>query len=506
MTNARILDSRTTGESSDGRIAVKRVDVTPAQQGMVDASVRDLMAGYPFLASLASSDSLYYHAVVTDKFPVAAVDGVALYLNTAEKGWFDPKKWEADHRVFAHAHEILHIMREDCIMLAVCNYQGSVAVPRTPTCPDGRLPFKEEVFAKATDAGINSALIEDLVGKPLPGVYTHPAITWATPLGEAYAICWEEDQKQPPQQGNGPSNPNGPGKPPPGGGDPLQGDQQAPGDMGDPEGDSSDDASQPQSPMEAIQRAQEGAAEREVAVQRAMSAARQAGTGTSCVEKMVKKAREPGVDWRSYIQGFLARAAGNSAYNFQRPARPPLVRELMGEVPFFSPSRAGHGCNTIVYVGDTSGSIQEPEHRVILAAGVELMRDLNPKNLIIMWVDTKVQRIDTFMGAPGADALEDFYNRNPIPRGGGTDFCPPFDLIESLRAGGTAGIPAGTPSHIYADLQEVGKPDGLVYVTDLEGGAPDNAPDYPVLWVSVQAGIAHPWGERVTIDPAELNA
>lgn len=481
--------------------AHQRIKATPDMQKAVSGSFRDMIAGYPFLASFASSDSIFYHAVNDPKLPVALTDGSATYFNANPPtkdnrgGWFH---MIPDEKVFVHAHETLHVMREDCLIAAVFAAAGYVTVPRTPACPSGKLPFKDKILQLAADASINSGLIADGVGKPPADVFLHPAITWQTTLNEGYAILWQEDE----QNKNNPEKQHGSGKGPPSK-DPLGGDQQAPGSMGDPEGDESQDSSQPQNPQDALKRAQQGAAEREVAVQRAISAARMAGHGSSCIEQMVSKSREPGIDWRSYIQGFLARAQGNSAYNFRRPARPPLMRELMGQEPFFSPSRAGHGCNLIWWFGDVSGSIGEAEHRATLASAVEMMRELNPRTLAVAWVDTEVVRVDVFTGAPGADALEDYYDRHPIPDGGGTDFNPPFEMVESLMNGGAHRTPPDMPESTLCDLIEAGRPDGAVYFTDLYGSAPEHAPDYPVLWVAT-TNQPHPWGERVTINPAEL--
>src|SRR5262249_26275287 len=162
-------------------------------------------------------------------------------------------------------------------------------------------------------------------------------------------------------------------------------DQMRPGSMGDPYGDSSDEASQPQDTAKAAKELANGTPERKVAVDRAKNAARQAGAGTTHAEEMTDKSREPGIDWRSYVQGFLARAAGNSAWDFRRPYRPPLLRELLGEQAFYSPARGGNGVNHVCFTGDTSGSIGEEEHRAMLGALCEMARDLNPKFISVVW-------------------------------------------------------------------------------------------------------------------------
>lgn len=501
MTNAASMLARE-GLLDVVRPPVQRVPLTPAQAKMVQDAMSDLIAGYAFLASLASSDSVRYHAVLTDEFPVVATDGLGIYFNTNAGGFFDAK-WDRDHRLFAVGHEVLHVMREDVGSSYAQELQGFVTVARTPVCPTGQLPYKDAVMQKAHDAIINATLIADNVGKPLPGVITNPAITPQTSTAEAYAIMWEEDQKQGGggNQGQQPGKGRGQG---PGTPDPLANDIRQPGSMGDPQNPGTDDAaSQPQNPQQAAKALQDSAPERGVAIDRAVNAARQAGQGSTNIEQMVATSREPGIDWRSYVQGFLARAAGNSAWNFKRPARPPMLRPLSGEQAYYAPSRGGHGCNHVVLAGDTSGSMTNPERMATLGTLCEMMADLNPRVVSVVWCDSDVQRVDVFDGTPGADTLLDYYARNPIPHGGGTDFCPPFEMMDSVSQGGTLHVPSDTPDHAVGAMLDAGKPDGLIYFTDLHGGAPAEQPDYPVLWVAT-TDQPHPWGERVTINPQEL--
>ncbi len=491
MTNAAFIQERHIGTARAlAGTVFKRVPVTNAMQKNVHNSMRDLMAGYPFLASLASSESVRYHAVQANEFPIAATDGVGIYFDANPKGWFDTKEWTDDHRVFAHAHEILHVVREDVLWKMGYEAVGAVNVPRTPTCPDGRLPFDNLLFGLANDAIINATLIADRVGKPLPGIFTHPAIGPTTSTGEAYAILWQDKQ-----QGKDPTKGRGPG-----GGDPMAGDQRDAGSMGDPmDGGTDEHASQPRDPHGALKELRDGAAERKVAIDRARNAARQAGVGSSHAEQMVEASRPPGVDWRSYVNGFLARAAGNSAWDFRRPARPPIVRELVGEQPYFSPSRGGNGVNHVMFVGDTSGSIGPDEHRATLGALAEMVADLNPRYLSVVWCDSDIQRVDMFRSVSG-DAVAEYYATNHIPQGGGTDFRPPFDMVAQIIKGGCNMVPN---ADAIPDLLDAGKPDGLVYFTDLHGPAPEEKPDYPVLWL-VTTDQPAPWGDRVEIDPQEL--
>ena len=87
-----------------------RVEATETMKKMVSGSMRDMLTGYPLLASFASSDAVFYHAISDKDAPIALTDGAAIYFNTAKDGWFDGSKWNADERVFVHAHEVVHLM------------------------------------------------------------------------------------------------------------------------------------------------------------------------------------------------------------------------------------------------------------------------------------------------------------------------------------------------------------------------------------------------------------
>lgn len=482
---------------------IKRVTATPEQARMLSEAFRDLGVAYPFLASLAASDSVFYHAVHEPKGPPLSTDGVAVYLNTEPEHGFFSAKWDADVRMFMIAHEISHIFREDIQWSAINASTGTVEVPRTPACPTGQLPYNAKMMDYANDCAINAALFADNVGKQPAGVAVHAAITPHMHRGAAYAIIYQEnkgnDPGNDPDSGSGKNPGNGPGDK-----DPIGGDQKSPGSMGDPEGDESDASSAPQPPGEAMAKLQEAAGERKVAVDRASQAARMAGAGTTAAESMVVASTGPGVDWRSYMQGFLARAAGNSAFDWRRPARPPVVRSLLGDRAFFAPSRGGHGLNTLVAVGDVSGSIGPDELRATVASICEAARELNPRNILVVWCDSQILRIDCFAGNPGEDTLSEYYARKPVPDGGGTDFRPPFEMLDAFASGTVSHIPDGTDAETIAVLMDSGgKPDGLVYITDLCGPAPTEPPGYPVLWLATTEQ-PHPWGARVTFNPAEL--
>ena len=68
--------------------------------------------------------------------------------------------------------------------------------------------------------------------------------------------------------------------------------------------------------------------------------------------------------------------------------------------------------------------------------------------------------------------------------GGGTDFRPVFDLIK-----------LGNET-----------PEILLYLTDGYGTAPQNNPNFPVIWGVIEGGIKPaPWGKEIEISMGRKN-
>jgi hypothetical protein len=498
---------------------------TRAERKAFDAMQTDLIASYMVLGSVASSEAVAYHIVDNDLFPFAATDGVAVYLNRNSNpapGSPNPKggifSLPREEATFVLAHEIVHILREDALNNYVYESQGCVRIPPPPmpklgsmtsrtqisislvirnlrqNHPDGKLPFNPDVLNRAEDCIINSGLIADKVGKmptrPNPARATnphaperlplgclHPLIDWNTDTQTAYAILFEEEESKSQSKSKSDSGSDSEfgndGQSPGLGRDVLK-----PGSAGDPrKGKDDPGADNPIPASVAAGNLRATQPERQTALERAVNTARQAGQESSSVERMVRAAREPGIDWRQYFNGWVARAIGTSAYDWRRPMRRDMLRDEYGiGDSFFSPSRGGNACSRLVVAVDTSASIGEDEIRVALSVITEAMDDLNPKEgVTVIFCDSKVQRVQDV--EPGEDM-----SQIHVPKGDGTSFIPPFEYVRN---------------HFDNEC------DGLVYITDLYGPAPAEPPPYPVLWVCV-TDRKGPWGETVNINVSQL--
>jgi predicted metal-dependent peptidase len=134
---------------------------------------------------------------------------------------------------------------------------------------------------------------------------------------------------------------------------------------------------------------------------------------------------------------------------------------------------------------DTSGSTHEYLGDFLAELHAIFSSFTNYKVTLIQ-CDTEINKVDEFSTAEG----------NLFPSGkeqkkfefkgfGGTDLCPPFDYVKEKSS---------------SDIQ------CLVYFTDGFGPTPQEAPDYPVIWVLVPDGVKPAkWGEEVYIQKGKKN-
>ena len=150
-------------------------------------------------------------------------------------------------------------------------------------------------------------------------------------------------------------------------------------------------------------------------------------------------------DLVSAILEWASRACRDD-YSWRRPNRRFVQQGI------YLPSLYSVQVPPIVAVVDTSGSICERVLNLYVAALRRVLTEILPEKLVVISCDASVHRVAEY--APGETIDGEF------PGGGGTDFRPAFQEAENHA------------------------PCGLVYLTDLAGTFPADAPDYPVLWVS----------------------
>ena len=109
---------------------------------------------------------------------------------------------------------------------------------------------------------------------------------------------------------------------------------------------------------------------------------------------------------------------------------------------------------------------------MFMAEITALLKVEHALELTLVECDTHIRRVRTFRSGDDLSALAGMRLRG----GGGTDLRPPFDLA------------AQDP------------PDALIFLTDGDGRAPGQRPNFPVMWVLPELATAPvEWGETLIL-------
>ena len=153
----------------------------------------------------------------------------------------------------------------------------------------------------------------------------------------------------------------------------------------------------------------------------------------------------------------------------------------------------------LAFVIDTSISLDKVDLGVIAKHAQDIIDDVNPVQVYVIYVDYILQHIDAF------DQGDDIFFK--MHGGGGTAFNPGFNWLAR----------EGTIFHNKYDGTEVESPgadaiDGLIYFTDGDAsvgpeshhGRDFEVPDYPVFWATTDEEPAfygcEPFGEIIYVD------
>ena len=175
-------------------------------------------------------------------------------------------------------------------------------------------------------------------------------------------------------------------------------------------------------------------------------AAKQAGKLPASLQRLVESVTHPPA--RSLVSAvveYLQQEISRDDYTYTRPSRRYAASGL------YLPSLRSEKPGTVVTCVDTSGSITPDLLNRYVHALQYVLDELLPSKLVAIACDAEVHETHEF--SPG-----DTLAGSRFSGGGGTDFRPA--IVEAARH----------------------NPVALVYLTDLEGYFPAQAPDFPVLW------------------------
>jgi predicted metal-dependent peptidase len=313
-------------------------------------------------------------------------------------------------------------------------------------------PFNPGLYNVAADYVINDMLIKSGIGVMPKGGLHDRRFTGDMLVEDVY-----KQLMKPPQKGGG----GGGGQPPPKDGQPP------------PEGSNggvpSNEGSDGKTPMDThvYEPAQVAEAEMKRAIATAVQQAKAMGKMPSQLERWVEETLRPQVNWKEKLRLMVTRMATRDSTTWTSPHRRRLVSQKI-----YLPSYTGFGAGEMVCVTDTSGSMGTKEFDASWAEFSDIIMNCRPERMWLMACDARVHNVHEL------PSYHDIYSNRPEMRGGGgTNFCPAFEKVEEL------GI----------------KPAVLIFFTDLAGTFPDEAPDYPVIWVATCEGEA-PFGETIRVE------
>lgn len=168
----------------------------------------------------------------------------------------------------------------------------------------------------------------------------------------------------------------------------------------------------------------------------------------------------PQVPWYQVLRNWLREQCADD-WNWTEPALE------YSDCGFILPSLKSDRIGSVVFATDTSGSIDKDLLAQFQSEKQQCLDEMRPRSLLDICCDTRIHKIAEY-------GVGDTISRD-APGGGGTDFCPVFEHLQTVH-------PA---------------PKCLVYLTDLDGSFPGADPGFPVLWVTWTKGGQAPFGEVV---------
>jgi predicted metal-dependent peptidase len=209
---------------------------------------------------------------------------------------------------------------------------------------------------------------------------------------------------------------------------------------------------------------EEQARDWQMAVQQAENVARLAGKMPAGAVRSLEVSKAANVDWRELLRRVWSETIP-SDYSWTRPNRRHIWNGL------YLPGVTSEGVGEVAIAVDCSGSIDARQLGLFEAEVRSILAGQQPRLVHVLYFDAEVHRHETYQaGQP--------IHLTPVG-GGGTDFRPCFRWLEEKG--------------IY--------PQTMVFLTDLWGAFPDDAPSYPVIWASTDARPA-PFGQVVPMAAA----
>jgi predicted metal-dependent peptidase len=434
----------------------QRVSYTPEQEEKMTAARVAFYKVCPFFCSF------YYDQLVeypTNLIPTAATDGKRVFLNPDYVCAL-----QVQEMVFVLAHETYHAVWRHSVRGRYYRRTGMI----------DDMVYSHDLFNECADYIINADLVELTIGQINSTWLFDPDVKGNMLVEDIYRKYYKppppneggtDGQNQAPSTGTKTGGSAGRSRPAK-----HRGRGTRPDKVAEANGGGFDEVYDPF--VEPVTGKDDIASEQQFkeAIARATAVAKAIGKMPGQLQRVVDEILEPQVNWREHVRLLITGKVGNTRETWLRPNRRRLVLNPL----VFMPGKTGYGCELVAVWIDNSGSVGQAEYHAFFSEVGGIMNDVRPKRLFVGWCDAKVQRVEW------CSSLDEVHNLHykPTPGGGGTSFVPPFEYMEEH------------------DI----RPETMVYLTDLMGGAPKQPPPYPVIWCA-STDLTAPWGETVRIKP-----
>ena len=198
----------------------------------------------------------------------------------------------------------------------------------------------------------------------------------------------------------------------------------------------------------------------------AAQAARTQGKLPASLATHIDNIVNPATPWYRLLHPFMIKLVKNST-TWARPNRRLLAHNL------YLPSPGNKKTLGLVVIArDTSGSCMGKEDQESFLGHMNAILDMcQPERMVILDTDARVNKVHDL-------TPNDLPVRPASYGGGGTSFCPPFEWVAEQGL----------------------TPDVFIYLTDMYGDFPDQAPHYPTVWLSVSQIDKAPFGTVIMCD------
>lgn len=199
----------------------------------------------------------------------------------------------------------------------------------------------------------------------------------------------------------------------------------------------------------------------------AAQVAKQQGKLPAGLERIVEEIINPITPWHILLERYMTSFI-KSGISWRRPNR-----RMMAAGHYFPSADRVPKMGSVVVVVDTSGSVGDKELSHFIGHINAIIERCRPEMVYVMPCDAKVHGVTelTLEDLPITEAMAKKMSKGR----GGTSFKPPFRKVEKL------GI----------------EPEVLVYLTDMYGDFPDQAPPYSTVWLSVSEVDKAPFGDVI---------